>query len=169
MSNCYACVRQRKCVTIAMCQTEQYYHDIWWEKMVPWDKVDYEKNMSWRNDKKKESCWEAKFYSYWMQILPHFKEGELKESLCLQKEEGKVFWFFILVSFILTCGGGLVTKSCLTLVTPWTVASQAPLPKGFSRQEYWSGSPFPSPRSGFYHAQNKFLNILWYLLKVWDF
>ena len=80
-----------------------------------------------------------------MQILPHFKEGELKESLCLQKEEGKVFWFFVLVSFILTCGGGLVTKSCLTLVTPWTVASQAPLPMGFSRQEYWSGLPFPSP------------------------
>ena len=42
-------------------------------------------------------------------------------------------------------GGGLVTKSCLTLVTPWTVASQAPLPMGFSRQEYWSGLPFPSP------------------------
>ena len=43
------------------------------------------------------------------------------------------------------CGGGLVTKSCLTLVTPWTVACQAPLFMGFSRQEYWSGLPFPSP------------------------
>ena len=30
-------------------------------------------------------------------------------------------------------------------VTPWTVAYQAPLSVGFSRQEYWSGSPFPSP------------------------
>ena len=29
--------------------------------------------------------------------------------------------------------------------TPWTVAYQAPLPMGFSRQEYWSGLPFPSP------------------------
>ena len=29
--------------------------------------------------------------------------------------------------------------------TPWTVAHQAPLSKGFSRQEYWSGLPFPSP------------------------
>ena len=28
-------------------------------------------------------------------------------------------------------------------VTPWTVAHQAPLSKGFSRQEYWSGLPFP--------------------------
>ena len=39
----------------------------------------------------------------------------------------------------------LVTKSCLTVVTPWTVARQAPLSMGFSRQEYWSGLPFPSP------------------------
>ena len=30
-------------------------------------------------------------------------------------------------------------------VTPWTVAYQAPLSVGFSRQEYWSGLPFPSP------------------------
>ena len=29
--------------------------------------------------------------------------------------------------------------------TPWTVAHQAPLSKGFSRQEYWSGLLFPSP------------------------
>ena len=28
-------------------------------------------------------------------------------------------------------------------MTPWTVAFQAPLPMGFSRQEYWSGLPFP--------------------------
>ena len=30
-------------------------------------------------------------------------------------------------------------------VTPWTVTYQAPLSMGFSRQEYWSGLPFPSP------------------------
>ena len=30
-------------------------------------------------------------------------------------------------------------------VTPRTVAHQAPLPMGFSRQEYWSGLPFPPP------------------------
>ena len=29
--------------------------------------------------------------------------------------------------------------------TPWTAAYQAPLPMGFSRQEYWSGLPLPSP------------------------
>ena len=35
--------------------------------------------------------------------------------------------------------------SCLTLATPWTVARQTSLSIGFSRQEYWSGLPFPSP------------------------
>ena len=30
-------------------------------------------------------------------------------------------------------------------VIPWTVTCQAPLSMGFSRQEYWSGFPFPSP------------------------
>ena len=33
-------------------------------------------------------------------------------------------------------GGGLVTKSCPTLATPWAVVCQAPQPIGFSRQEY---------------------------------
>ena len=32
-------------------------------------------------------------------------------------------------------------------VTPWTVACQAPLSLEFSRQEYWSGLPFPTPRN----------------------
>ena len=32
-----------------------------------------------------------------------------------------------------------------SFVTLWTVARQAPLSMGFSRQEYWSGLPFPSP------------------------
>ena len=30
-------------------------------------------------------------------------------------------------------------------VTLWTIAYQAPLSMGFSRQDYWSGLPFPSP------------------------
>ena len=41
-------------------------------------------------------------------------------------------------------GGGFVAKPP-TLATPWTAACQAPLSTGFSRQEYWSGLPFPSP------------------------
>ena len=42
-------------------------------------------------------------------------------------------------------GGGLGTESSPTLAAPWTVACRAPLSMGFSRQEYWSELPFPSP------------------------
>ena len=50
------------------------------------------------------------------------------------------------VSLSLTSGGGgsLVAQSCPTLATSWTVAHQAPLSMGFSRQEYCSGLLFPS-------------------------
>ena len=39
--------------------------------------------------------------------------------------------------------------------TPWIVAYQAPLPMGFSRQEYWSGLPLPSPNIGHKHPKKK--------------
>ena len=39
----------------------------------------------------------------------------------------------------------LVAKLCPTLLRPHGLSCQAPLSMGFSRQEYWSGLPFPSP------------------------
>ena len=39
----------------------------------------------------------------------------------------------------------LVAKLCSIIETPWTVAFQAPLSMGFSRQEYWSQLSFPLP------------------------
>ena len=40
----------------------------------------------------------------------------------------------------------VLSHSCVPLfVTPWTVAHVAPLSIELSRQEYWSGLPFPSP------------------------
>ena len=57
-------------------------------------------------------------------------KGDLKFIKCLESSGG---------------GGGLVAKSCSTLVTPWTVDCQAPLSVGFPRQEYWSWVAFLSP------------------------
>ena len=49
--------------------------------------------------------------------------------------------------------------SCVRLfVTPWTAAHQAPPSMGFSRQEYWSGVPLPSPKT--YTKRNKY-NCVW--------
>ena len=55
------------------------------------------------------------------------------------------FMVFMVVMFSHTyaCVHATSLQSCLTL---WTVAHQAPLSMGFSRQEYCSGLPFPPPR-----------------------
>ena len=45
--------------------------------------------------------------------------------------------------FLSSGDGGLVSKLCPTLATPRTIACQAPLSMGFSRQEHWSGLPVP--------------------------
>ena len=46
------------------------------------------------------------------------------------------------------CDAAVLSRSVVSdfFATPWTVAHQAPLPMGFSRQEYWSGLPCPPPR-----------------------
>ena len=43
--------------------------------------------------------------------------------------------------------GGKQLGHVQLFATPWTAARQAPPPTQFSRQEYWSGLPFPSPRN----------------------
>ena len=43
------------------------------------------------------------------------------------------------------------------LATPWTAACQNPLSMGFSRQEYWSGVPLPSPFSQLVTGKTKIL------------
>ena len=50
--------------------------------------------------------------------------------------------------FVTTCSPCVHAQSlsCAPLfATPWTIAHQAPLSMGFSRQEYWNGLPFPHP------------------------
>ena len=60
---------------------------------------------------------------------------------------GQGTWILILSSvFDMSCAA-VLSQSVVsdTFVTPWTVACQAPLSMGFSRHEYWSGLPFPTP------------------------
>ena len=92
-------------------------------------------------------------------LIPLFLgTGKLKLSIWSRLWRACIFieasYHFVLVIISLSMGtereklkfgGSLVAKSCPTLVTLWTEALQAPLSTGFSRQEYRSGLPFPSP------------------------
>ena len=63
-------------------------------------------------------------------------------------------------------------KSVGLFEIPWTVACPAPLSMEFSRQEYWSGLPFPSPRIfptqglnlGFLHCRQ----VLYQFFTAWE-
>ena len=63
----------------------------------------------------------------------------------LTPSSGNLVRLVLLLSVFYVGGGSLVAKSYPTLGIPWTVVCQAPLSMGFSRQECWSGLPFPSP------------------------
>ena len=55
--------------------------------------------------------------------------------------------------YVVLCCAMLSGFSSVRLcVTPWTVAHQAPLSMGFSRQEYWSGLPCPPLHKGYEQA-----------------
>ena len=71
---------------------------------------------------------------HWKSSLNHWTNKEIPPLLLKKKEPPA----FIKVK--------MKSLSCVRLfVTPWMVAHQASPSMGFSRQEYWSGLPFPSP------------------------
>ena len=65
----------------------------------------------------------------------------LLEKLCFWKPQTRL----LLLMYCLGCCCVKSLQSCPTLMTPWTVAQQAPLSMGFSRQECWMELPCPPP------------------------
>ena len=61
-------------------------------------------------------------------------DGKNKIKMLFTFAEANCYYYFLQLLSHVWC-----------FVTPWTVAYQAPLSMGFSRQEYWCGLPFPSP------------------------
>ena len=66
------------------------------------------------------------------------------------KKQEKTFWAIVVFQLCnLSKHIQELLRACSVVtdffVTPWTVAYQAPLFMGLSRQEHWSGLPFPSP------------------------
>ena len=82
-----------------------------------------------------------KGYLEWKQNSSNISVSRTYQTLKICSNTDKVEYVTVYFFF----HGGLVARLCLTLATPCTVACQAPLSMGFSRQEDWSGLPFPSP------------------------
>ena len=83
---------------------------------------------------------------------------DIKNRVCLQART--LEWVAVSFSNAWKWKVKVKSLSCVWLfVTPWTAAYQAPPYMGFSRQEYWSGVPSPSPTSG--------CNFFKFILEFW--
>ena len=70
---------------------------------------------------------------------------------------------WVTISFSNAWKGKVKVKSlsCVRLpATPWTAAYQAPPSMGFSRQEYWSGVPLPSPKINYTSIKKNVFKVL---------
>ena len=76
--------------------------------------------------------------------LTHWKSPWCWERLRAEGVEGIRGWDGWTASLMQWARKWKWSRSVRLFATPWAVAHQAPLSMGFSRQEYWSGLPFPS-------------------------
>ena len=91
-------------------------------------------------------CWDPRWFIFPLKCLYCFYNNFLNIILILFLAMlGLCCWAGLFSSF----SEQVVVKLYPTLATPWSVACQAPLSMGFSRQECWSGLPFLSPNNSF--------------------
>ena len=106
----------------------------------------------WELDSKES--WAPKNWCFWTVVLEKTLESSLDcREIQPVHPKGNQSWIFIgrtdveAEAPVLWLSESVKSLSRVRLfATPWTVAHQAPRSMGFSRQEYWSGLPFPSPR-----------------------
>ena len=95
-----------------------YFLDLW--NKTPW--LQNLSSVTWWARNMRLDFFNLKWRGWYWQYLPHSIVAESERKVKVK------------------------SLSCVRLfATPWTIACQAPSPMGFSRQEYWSGLPFPSP------------------------
>ena len=114
------------------------------EIILIWE-VNYNRNFKLSYNKNSHSLWGTDRFSMKYRILGASLVAQLLKNRPAMWET----WVQSLGWEVLTTGNTATVmslQSCPTLCDPIEIAAhQAPLSLGFSRQEYWSGSPFPSP------------------------
>ena len=100
------------------------------------------KNPMNRGDWRAMVHWVAKSGTQPKRLSAHTREVRLWQKLsefCFTDQKRRVEDFLHVYACMRVC----LIVSCLA--TRWTIAHQAPMSVGFSRQDYWGGLPFPSP------------------------
>ena len=136
-----------------------------WDRVLGAGALGWPRGMGWGGRWEGGSGWETHVHLWWicvnsmgkplLLLLSHFSRVRLLRSHRWQPTRLPRPWDSpgkntgVGCHFLLQCmkvkSESEVAQSILLFATPWTAAYQAPLSMGFSRQEYWSGVPLPSP------------------------
>ena len=106
------------------CSFPSFVHGILQARILEWVAIPFSRGSSWPRFRTQVYHIADRFFTIWATREAHIAYKTLEMCLLLLLSR---------FSHVQLC------------VTPQTAAHQAPLSLGFSRQEYWSGLPFPSP------------------------
>ena len=129
-------------------------HGISQARVLDWAVVSFSRGSSWprdqarvsRNVDRRFTIWASREVLYLFPIL-HILTNTLSIFIFF-------FFFFLVLPVYFYQPISLHPRAhMLSHVIPWTSARQTPLSMDFSRQEYWSGLPFPSPSSFIFKRQ----------------
>ena len=137
-------------------------HGIFQARILEWLAISFSRGSSQPRDRTQVSCIVGRHFIVWatrearmLLLLRRFSRVQLCATPDTAAHQASRPWDSpgkntgVGCHFLLQCrkvkSESEVAHSCPTLATPWTAAYQAPPSTGFSRQEYWSGVPLPSP------------------------
>ena len=141
--------------------------------ILEWVAISFSRRFSWPRDWTQVSCTAGRFLTIWvlLLLLSRFSRVRLCDPIDGSPLGSSVPGIlqarvleWVAIAFSSAWKWKVKVKSlshAQLLATPWTAAYQAPLSMGFSRQEYWSGVPLPSPSCAqqmLFESVNKYLN-----------
>ena len=165
-------------------------HGIFQARILEWVAISFSRGSSWPRDRTQVSCIAGIFFTDWamreasvqlicrllLLLLSHFSHVRLCDPIDGSPLGSSVPGFlqarileWVAISFSNAWKWKVKVKSlshARLLATPWTAAHQAPPSMGFSRQEYWSGVPSPSPINLDKQHQKKIPKYLFKIIRI---
>ena len=110
-------------------------HGIFQARIQEWVDMPFSRGSSQARDQAQVSCTAGRGFNLWAarEALACYRRSKIKPETGRQYLQNTWVWMYLSLRLV------------QLFVTPWTVAHQGPLSMEFSRQEYWSRLPFPSP------------------------
>ena len=124
-----------------------FVDEIFLARVLEWVAISFSRGSSWPRDRTQVSCIAGRCFTLWATAASQI-HSRCSINICMKEQELFPLRSELTGNFPVIVKWSEVAQSCPTLCKPVDSSlHQAPPSTGFSRQEYWSGLPFPSPRN----------------------